>query len=832
MMEKTGADKLLAKSSQQSDLYNYNLDHVYCSDGNSRYRTATTAGATHLNLAAAAADLKSLRKENKQLQAMLLLHLDLIQEQSNQLIAKDKQLLQLREENAQLRLKCERTSSVVATTTSMSMASSAMTTERRQNNNRYTTAHHKVLNTSGGSPTIDSFISIGTDSKVPTNRLQQHHDAATGKFKQQQQNFITINQNATINSNSCDENQAINEIRTNNQMTIPIKVEVNTTTTGADEYSQPMKSVMNVFSDTTTMASTMAKDQQRFRTHSRAHILTPTSIASGHDNKSMHTVKYRTVDNNIIGNNNGKLISKIILQRKKSENGEKIFVRTKNIDIGNNKVSYEKWSPLRQIKNEVIECSEMDDVEPIVLEMPTTTTMAKISPIGTKTTATTTITSTESIASPTSNTVINDDDHSSDAMDANYLTGSADMSPPPSVKTTPTTLVDHLDLSVDCTIDNIKIEQEMDDDDEMQDDDDDEDEEDEDDEHLSVSPVYDPNSTLDDSQDASNVNTSLGGHELPAMLTTTPTTTNPSSPITSTVSMSDFNQSETCMDINSMSMMNSTMANTTGTVAGSTILYPLSRRHINRNAFLTTKKPYKIREWQLDEIEAELKQEITDEVCKEENEANLELPKWRTWELSSNREVPVTAREWEDLSDDAYARRHARFLLDERKRKKWDVQRIREQRTIERLKRRHCKDELNQPKEFPEMVTTFFPTVDQLKSIHITDDLPVSAFGESIPALPPAEFSLPWQIGSSTTNDSIPKSNEFLCASALNVVAKPIHSRSNSICSIASANEPPIQSNVSSIIFLATKKRPGRTRTSTITSASYTLPQNSKASTT
>ncbi|XP_055315986.1 protein male-specific lethal-1 [Sitodiplosis mosellana] len=807
MMEKTGGDKLLAKNSQQSDLYNYNLDHVYCSDGNSRYRTTTTAGATHLNLAAAAADLKSLRKENKQLQAMLLLHLDLIQEQSNQLIAKDKQLLQLREENAQLRLKCERTSSVAAVTTTTSTTTAAAA-ERRQNNNRYTVSQHssvgsKLLNTSGGSPTIDSYFTTAAESKVSTNRLQQqqpHHD---GKFKQ---NFITINQNALINSNSSDENQAINEIRNPNQMTIPIKVEVNTTTID-DPQSQSMK-VMNVFSDTMTTTTTttaatlaMAKDQ-RFKSHSRAHILTPTTITAGHD-KPITTVKYRTVDNSIIGNNNGKLISKIILQRKKSENGEKIFVRTKNIDLGNNKVSYEKWSPLRQIKNEVIECSEME-AESIVLEATATATAN-------------TTTKIESIASPTSNTMaaIHDDGNSSDAMEASYLTTtSADMSPPPSVKTTPTTIIDNSDLSTDCPIDNIKIEQELDDD--MQDED-----EDEDDEHLPDSPVYDPNSTLDDSQDTLNVESSLTS-DLPPLLTAS--ATNPSSPITSTVSTSDFNQSEICMDTNSMTM-STTMATTT--TAGSTILYPLSRRHINRNAFLTTKKPYKIREWQLDEIEAELKQEITDEVCKEENEANLELPKWRTWEMSSNREAPV--REWEDLSDDTFVRRHARFLLDERKRKKWDVQRIREQRTIERLKRRHCKDELqNQQKDFNEVVTTFFPTVDQLKSIHITDDLPVSAFGESIPALPPAEFSLPWQIGQSL--DSIPKSSEFLNAPA--ITANPINSRSNSICSSASINEPPTPSNVSSIIFLATKKRAGRTRTSTITSASYTLPQNSKTSTT
>lgn len=87
----------LTKNNRQKDIISYNLDHVYCSDDSS-YRNNSNNSP----------DVKALRKENKQLQAMLLLHLDLIQEQSNQLIAKDKQLTQLREEIKELRSNCER----------------------------------------------------------------------------------------------------------------------------------------------------------------------------------------------------------------------------------------------------------------------------------------------------------------------------------------------------------------------------------------------------------------------------------------------------------------------------------------------------------------------------------------------------------------------------------------------------------------------------------------------------------------------------------------------------------------------------------------------------
>lgn len=785
IMEKTG-DKLI-KSSQQSDLYNYNLDHVYCSDTNTRYRPATS---THLNLAAAASDLKSLRKENKQLQAMLLLHLDLIQEQSNQLIAKDKQLLQLREENAQLRIKCERTTTVV--------------NDRRQNNNRYVghTTSGKLLNTSGGSPTIDTYFQTNdTQTTTTTTKLTQnrtiYHEPLNNKIKFQtaitNQNIL-LNSNNSISSTSSSSSSYMvsneNQIVINENRPIQTITTIPTTITSISSAAAtrllqtpstiPIKIEVDPIVDDIKLQYAFS-DMGQIK-ENRLKFVTSTSTINNTTFDKIMPVKY---ENNIIRHNNGK-ISKIILQRKKSDNGEKIFVRTKNIEIANNKVNnFEKWSPLRTIKSEVIETNEIEQ-EPIVLE----TTIETPSPtsISPKSTPTTTI----------------NDEHSLDAMetmDTNYLTTSADISPPPSIKTP----IDHSsDLSTDCNIDNIKIEQEL--------------EEMHESEHNS--PAYELNEThdtLDDSQDMLNIESPLTNESIQMTVATS------SSPITSTVSTCDFNQSD--LFSRHLDRINST------TTINSTIVYP-TKRHNPRNAFLTTKKPYKIREWQLDEIEMEIKQEITDEVCKDENESNLEIPKWRTWELSSNREVPVHSREYEDLSDDAFSRRHARFLLDERKRKKWDVQRIREQRTIERLKRRHCKDELNQQKEFNE-ITTFFPTVDQLKSIQITDDLPVSAFGESIPLLPPSEFSLPWHLGChSMTTATTTTTTTTMMPEIIPKVEEPIssdlHSRSNSNCSSTSfepANTVTANpSNVSSIIFLA-KKRAGRTRTS----ISHTLPNtNSK----
>lgn len=79
------------------------MDHVYCHTNqtkNSYNSIATTAGSIGGGGAAASpnADVLALLKENKQLKAMLILHLDLIQEQSDQLMAKEKILITRNEE--------------------------------------------------------------------------------------------------------------------------------------------------------------------------------------------------------------------------------------------------------------------------------------------------------------------------------------------------------------------------------------------------------------------------------------------------------------------------------------------------------------------------------------------------------------------------------------------------------------------------------------------------------------------------------------------------------------------------------------------------------------
>lgn len=80
-----------------------NLDHLYChtntNDSGNYVRTKTSSNDM---------DMGSVLKEIKQLKSTINLHLDLIQDQSDQLISKDKLLMILKKENDSLKAKIEK----------------------------------------------------------------------------------------------------------------------------------------------------------------------------------------------------------------------------------------------------------------------------------------------------------------------------------------------------------------------------------------------------------------------------------------------------------------------------------------------------------------------------------------------------------------------------------------------------------------------------------------------------------------------------------------------------------------------------------------------------
>lgn len=159
---------------------------------------------------------------------------------------------------------------------------------------------------------------------------------------------------------------------------------------------------------------------------------------------------------------------------------------------------------------------------------------------------------------------------------------------------------------------------------------------------------------------------------------------------------------------------------------------------VRKYGVVSTKKQYCTREWELEEFMSECNKEEAEAL--KSDEPMLEIPKWSLKEFSGLYSIEGT----ENLTDSAFDKRHAKLEHDEKRRKKWDVQRIREQKTIERLKRRHCKDELAEQLAEHHEFQSFYPTPDQIKFIQITEDLPVQAFGDGIPEIIGTDFNLPW----------------------------------------------------------------------------------------
>ncbi|XP_077302003.1 uncharacterized protein LOC143922573 [Arctopsyche grandis] len=130
---------------------------------------------------------------------------------------------------------------------------------------------------------------------------------------------------------------------------------------------------------------------------------------------------------------------------------------------------------------------------------------------------------------------------------------------------------------------------------------------------------------------------------------------------------------------------------------------------------------------------------------------SLEVPSWRIKVYTPDEYIHTT----ENVDEESYLKRHLKMETEEKRRKRWDFQMIREQRHIEKLKQRqerrnsggfkHGRNSKVVCSTFTEEEpSSFYPSPDDLFSIEIRDSLPVTAFGECIPDLPPRPFQLPW----------------------------------------------------------------------------------------
>jgi len=122
---------------------------------------------------------------------------------------------------------------------------------------------------------------------------------------------------------------------------------------------------------------------------------------------------------------------------------------------------------------------------------------------------------------------------------------------------------------------------------------------------------------------------------------------------------------------------------------------------------------------------------------------NLEVPKWRV-KVYSGRPQPETE---ESITNETYDRRHLRLFIDEKRRKRWDVQRIREQRHNEKLRQREERNRKEASGRTDEEVFSFYPTIDKVHTLSVMDAVPISFCGIPLPATTNTEFSLPWLSG-------------------------------------------------------------------------------------
>jgi len=142
-----------------------------------------------------------------------------------------------------------------------------------------------------------------------------------------------------------------------------------------------------------------------------------------------------------------------------------------------------------------------------------------------------------------------------------------------------------------------------------------------------------------------------------------------------------------------------------------------------------------------------------------EMQKKAEVPGWRIKPISASYIMEGT----ENVEDSNLLKRHQKPENDEKRRKRWDVQRIREQRHVARLRARYDPSgdaeqsssalinnaNLNL-KLIPEAskesldIKTLLPNPDEATDILVQETIPVSVFGSVLPKLNSKDFSLPW----------------------------------------------------------------------------------------
>ncbi|CAB3387750.1 Hypothetical predicted protein [Cloeon dipterum] len=169
---------------------------------------------------------------------------------------------------------------------------------------------------------------------------------------------------------------------------------------------------------------------------------------------------------------------------------------------------------------------------------------------------------------------------------------------------------------------------------------------------------------------------------------------------------------------------------------------------------------------------------------KELSQIELEVPTWRIKHYTSCYSMEGT----ENLDDEVFLKRHQRLELDEKRRKRWDIQRLREQRQYEKLKQKQFSQIQAAPiptnrrskqasKEAPTVQEpeALWPSIESIQFIEVTKYLPLVAFGSPVPHITASDFELPWSFREpeQKEEDDKPKRRRSAFASTLSATPSP-----------------------------------------------------------
>lgn len=158
------------------------------------------------------------------------------------------------------------------------------------------------------------------------------------------------------------------------------------------------------------------------------------------------------------------------------------------------------------------------------------------------------------------------------------------------------------------------------------------------------------------------------------------------------------------------------------------------------NSVLRTKDQYHISFYEpiSEHVEIERKAELMKGA---QTQLTVEVPQWRIKTYTNQWGLEGT----ENMEDEIYVKRHTKLEIEEKRRKRWDLQRSREQAAYEKLKEKEKGAETSK-EENSNTVESFYPSLDDITHVEITDRIPVMAFGHGVPKLDSTDFKLPWDV--------------------------------------------------------------------------------------